>query len=53
MSNQDNRVLCRQNARNLTQQEIENISGGWMSKPTRDVTTTFCTIVPTTDGDDD
>lgn len=53
MPNQNNRVLCRINARDLTQEEIENIGGGFMTKPTKDVTTTFCTIVPTTDGDDD
>lgn len=53
MSNQENRVLCRQNARDLTQEEMDYIGGGFFTKPNKDVTTTFCTIIPTTDGDDD
>lgn len=52
MSNsQDNRVLCRQLARDLQPKELEMISGGFFTSPNRDVTTTFCTLA--SDGDDD
>jgi len=47
----DNRVLCRQLARDLTQQELEAITGGFFTKPGTDATTTFCTLA--SDGDDD
>jgi hypothetical protein len=53
VSNLDNRVLCRLNARDLTAEEMDNIGGGIGTVPTRDVTTTFCTILPHKDGDDD
>jgi hypothetical protein len=48
---QDNRVLSRQLARDLTTQELEVITGGFFTNPNRDVTTTFCTLA--SDGDDD
>jgi hypothetical protein len=48
---QDNRVLSRQLARDLTPQEIETITGGFFTNPYRDATTTFCTLA--SDGDDD
>lgn len=48
---QDNRVLSRQLARDLTQQELEVITGGFFTSPNKDVTTTFCTLA--SDGDDD
>jgi hypothetical protein len=48
---QDNRVLSRQLARDLTPQELEAITGGFFTNPHRDVTTTFCTLA--SDGDDD
>jgi hypothetical protein len=48
---QDNRVLSRQLARDLTPQELEVITGGFFTNPNRDVTTTFCTLA--SDGDDD
>ena len=48
---QDNRVLGRQLARDLTPQELETITGGFFTSPSRDVTTTFCTLA--SDGDDD
>ena len=48
---QDNRVLCRQLARDLTQQELEATTGGFFTNPHNDVTTTFCTLA--SDGDDD
>jgi hypothetical protein len=52
MSNtQDNRVLSRQLARDLSPQELETITGGFFTSPHRDVTTTFCTLA--SDGDDD
>jgi hypothetical protein len=52
MSNQqDNRVLSRQLARDLTPKELEVITGGFFTNPNRDVTTTFCTLA--SDGDDD
>jgi hypothetical protein len=52
MSNtQDNRVLSRQLARDLTPEELETITGGFFTNPNRDVTTTFCTLA--SDGDDD
>jgi hypothetical protein len=52
MSNtQDNRVLSRQLARDLTPQELETITGGFFTSPHKDVTTTFCTLA--SDGDDD
>jgi hypothetical protein len=47
----DNRVLSRQLARDLTQEELEIITGGFFTSPNRDVTTTFCTLA--SDGDDD
>lgn len=47
----DNRVLSRQLARDLTQQELEIITGGFFTNPQQDVTTTFCTLA--SDGDDD
>jgi hypothetical protein len=47
----DNRVLSRQLARDLTQEELEIITGGFFTNPNRDVTTTFCTLA--SDGDDD
>lgn len=47
----DNRVLSRQMARDLTQDELEVITGGFFTNPNRDVTTTFCTLA--SDGDDD
>lgn len=43
----DVRVLCRQNARELSQQEADHVGGGFP------VTTTFCTAYPHRDGDDD
>lgn len=46
----DNRVLCRQQARDLTPQELESITAGFQTNPHNDVTTTFCTVH---DGDDD
>jgi hypothetical protein len=52
MSNtQNSRVLCRQQARDLTPDELETITGGFFTSPHRDVTTTFCTLA--SDGDDD
>jgi hypothetical protein len=48
---QDNRVLSRQLARDLSPQELETITGGFFTSPNRDVTTTFCTLA--SDGDDD
>ncbi len=51
MTKQDNRVLSRQLARDLTPQELETITGGFFTNPHRDVTTTFCTLA--SDGDDD
>jgi len=52
MSNaQNNRVLSRQLARDLTQRELEIITGGFFTNPHSDVTTTFCTLA--SDGDDD
>jgi len=51
MSKQDNRVLSRQFARDLTPQELEDITSGFFTSPHRDVTTTFCTLA--SDGDDD
>ncbi|HEX3153646.1 MAG TPA: hypothetical protein VHV32_03430 [Candidatus Angelobacter sp.] len=47
--NSNNRVLSRQLARDLTQDEIEVITGGFFTNPNRDVTTTFCTLA--SDGD--
>ena len=38
-------------ARDLTQQELEAITGGFFTSPRHDVTTTFCTLA--SDGDDD
>jgi len=46
-NHQDSRVLGRQGARELTAQEVNNVGGGLP------VTTTFCTIIPHRDGDDD
>jgi len=46
--NQDNRVLCRQGARSLTDQELTSVHGGF--------STLVCTFDPTTksrDGDCD
>lgn len=51
--NQNDRVLCRQLARDLTPEELDNTQGGFTTKPGKDVTTTFCTILPHRDGDDD
>jgi hypothetical protein len=48
---QDNRVLCRQLARDLTPEEVEGITGGFFTNPNTDATTTFCTTLH--DGDDD
>jgi hypothetical protein len=48
---QDNRLLGRQLARDLTPQELEAITGGFFTNPHGDVTTTFCTLA--SDGDDD
>ena len=48
---QNNRVLSRQLARDLSQEELEIITGGFFTNPNRDVTTTFCTLA--SDGDDD
>lgn len=50
-NNPDNRVLCRQLARDLTHQELETVTGGFFTSPHRDATTTFCTLA--SDGDDD
>lgn len=50
-NNPDNRVLCRQLARDLTHQELETVTGGFFTNPHSDVTTTFCTLA--SDGDDD
>jgi hypothetical protein len=47
----DNRVLGRRLARDLTPDELEAITGGFFTSPTRDFTTTFCTLAG--DGDDD
>lgn len=52
-NNDVTRVLCRRGARDLTPDEVDNIGGGLGTVPTRDVTTTFCTILPMRDGDDD
>ena len=46
-NNQSDRVLVRKGARELTEQEVNNVGGGLP------ITTTFCTIVPHKDGDDD
>lgn len=43
----DNRVLCRKGARDLSTEEVDNVGGGFP------FTTTFCTILPHKDGDDD
>lgn len=43
----DTRVLCRQGARELTADEVNNVGGGGR------VTTTFCTFLYSRDGDDD
>lgn len=51
MKKKDNRVLSRQLARDLSQQELEAITAGFFTRPTRDFTTTFCTLA--SDGDDD
>lgn len=40
MTNSDNRVLCRKNACELSQEEYDNVGGGFR------VTTTFCTAFP-------
>lgn len=48
---QDNRVLCRRLARDLTPDELEGVAGGFFTNPNNDVTTTFCTLA--SDGDDD
>jgi len=53
MSNQEDRVLCRRGARDLTPEELDNIGGGLGTRPPFDVTTTFCSIIPYRDGDDD
>lgn len=50
---QENRVLCRQLARDLTPEELNYTSGGFVTSPTNDFTTTFCTVLPNRDGDDD
>lgn len=42
--NDPNRVLSRQNARQLTEAENERVSGGF-------ITFSFCSAVPTPDGD--
>ncbi len=47
----DNRLLGRRLARDLTPDELEAITGGFFTSPTRDFTTTFCTLAG--DGDDD
>lgn len=49
----DSRVLCRQGARQLTPEELAATCGGFTTASTHDVTTTFCTILPHKDGDDD
>ncbi|HEY6251787.1 MAG TPA: hypothetical protein VI685_17655 [Candidatus Angelobacter sp.] len=56
MSNQNTRVLCRQLARDLTPEELDNTHGGvpfTVPNPDPDPTTTFCTVHPHRDGDDD
>ncbi|HLJ28165.1 MAG TPA: hypothetical protein VKY85_15745 [Candidatus Angelobacter sp.] len=57
-NNQNLRVLCRQLARDLTAEELNNVNGGggFSTAPTRDFTTTFCTAgigAAFQDGDDD
>lgn len=51
LKKKDNRVLGRRLARDLTPDELEAITGGFFTSPSRDVTTTFCTLA--SDGDDD
>jgi len=46
-NNLNNRVLVRKGAREMTEEEVNNVGGGGH------VTTTFCTAVPYRDGDDD
>ena len=46
-NNPESRVLLRQGAREMTADEVNNVGGGGR------VTTTFCTIIPHKDGDDD
>ena len=47
----DNRVLGRQRARDLSTDELEAITAGFLTSPLRDFTTTFCSLAG--DGDDD
>lgn len=56
LKNKDSRVLCRQLARDLTPEEMDTTSGGipiTVPFPNPDPTTTFCTVLPHRDGDDD
>ena len=58
LKNQNTRVLCRQLARDLTAEELDTTHGGTpITAPlpggSPDPTTTFCTVLPHRDGDDD
>jgi len=55
LKNQNTRVLCRQLARDLTPEELDSTYGGLgtIPHPNPDPTTTFCTVLPHRDGDDD